>query len=236
MTAFPSSSEAIPEVADKVWTAMGGGQADLFYPDGFNGSWQVVSTLVNVEVPMGEEMLSNPKLAQRARADLNKPLVYEQRFVQGPTGRVIADRSYNVRQLTKASTGGADLISDIDWDANNPNNMRIYLTNGPRIVTRVTRRFEDEHPEEKRLETSEVVEQVFDSDDPLGAPRVKGSRCITKYKWRSEAQANGGPVIVATQVVSDFVTAFEGAERVLEAQGRPSLVYTYKLSFQRPQQ
>ena len=42
--------------------------------------------------------------------------------------------------------------------------------------------------------------------------------------------------VSATQVVSDFVTAFEGAERVLEAQGRPSLVYTYKLSFQRPQQ
>ena len=47
--------------------------------------------------------------------------------------------------------------------------------------------------------THHALLQVFDSDDPLGAPRVKGSRCITKYKWRSEAQANGGPVIVGAR-------------------------------------
>jgi hypothetical protein len=37
----------------------------------------------------------------------------------------------------------------------------------------------------------------------------------------------------ATQVVSDFVTVFDGEARVFEAQGRPSIVYTYRMSFQR---
>jgi hypothetical protein len=42
---------------------MGGGPADLFYPEEFIGSWQVVSTLVDVAAPLGEEMLSDPKVS-----------------------------------------------------------------------------------------------------------------------------------------------------------------------------
>ena len=41
---------------------------------------------------------------------------------------------------------------------------------------------------------------------------------------------------IATQVVSDFVTTFDGPNstaRVLSAQGKPALVYTYKMRFTR---
>jgi len=232
LAAFPSESKALPEAADKVWSVLGGGPSDLFYPEEFLGSWQVVSTLVDVDVPMGAEMLSNPKLEQRAKSELNRPLAYEQRFMRGPNGKVIADRSYNVTSITKA-TVGADLVENIEWEAENPNVMRIKLKGGPGIYTRVTRRFEDDHPEDRKLETSEVVEQVFETANDFGPPKVKGSRCLTKYKWRSEEQAKDKPVIIATQVVSDFVTVFDGEARVFEAQGRPSIVYTYRMSFQR---
>ncbi len=46
----------------------------------------------------------------------------------------------------------------------------------------------------------------------LNFPPPSNLQCFTKYKWRDEAVAkqSGGPVIVATQVVSDFLTAYDG--------------------------
>ena len=38
-----------------VWEKLGGGQADIYYPDFFEGCWQVGSTLVAVETPKGIE-------------------------------------------------------------------------------------------------------------------------------------------------------------------------------------
>ena len=38
-----------------VWEKLGGGQADVYYPDFFEGCWQVGSTLVAVETPKGIE-------------------------------------------------------------------------------------------------------------------------------------------------------------------------------------
>ena len=37
------------------WEKLGGGQADIYYPDVFEGCWEVGSTLVGVETPKGIE-------------------------------------------------------------------------------------------------------------------------------------------------------------------------------------
>lgn len=229
-------AQALSSAANTAWEALGGGPADLYYPDEFVGAWQVVSELVDVEAPLGEEMLADPKAYQRAVADLNQPIEYEQRFIRGSTGKIIADRAYNVDALTTATLGGRKLIEEIEWDADEPNVMRIMIPTFPAIYSRVTRRFQEDHADEYRLDTSEVVEQVFPSRDELQPPKVKASRCLTKYKWRTAAMAGDGPAIVATQVVSDFVTTFDGPNstaRVLSAQGKPALVYTYKMRFTR---
>lgn len=65
--------------------------------------------------------------------------------------------------------------------------------------------------------------------------QVKASRCFTKYKWRSETQAaqTGGPQIVATQVVSDYLTPYDGEALLLRSRNRPVVVYTYNMSFRR---
>ena len=47
-----------------------------------------------------------------------------------------------------------------------------------------------------------------DSSGPILSPS-RPAQCFTKYKWRDEAAAAGGPAIVATQVVSDFLTAYD---------------------------
>ena len=47
-----------------------------------------------------------------------------------------------------------------------------------------------------------------DSSGPILSPS-RPAQCFTKYKWRDEAAAAGGPAIVATQVVSDFLTVYD---------------------------
>ena len=52
-------------------------------------------------------------------------------------------------------------------------------------------------------------------EDGSDSPRLKASQCFTKYKWRDPAAAaaalngGGGPMIVATQVVSDYLTSYD---------------------------
>ena len=57
------------------------------------------------------------------------------------------------------------------------------------------------------------------------------SRLLTKWKWRDQAP-EGQPLIVATQILTDFVVPAEGDEALLlRSQGKPSAVWTYKLAF-----
>lgn len=62
---------------------------------------------------------------------------------------------------------------------------------------------------------------------------MKASRCFTKYKWRDleAAEREGGPAIVATQVVSDYLTPDDGEELMLRAGDRPVVKYTYTMAF-----
>jgi hypothetical protein len=58
----------------------------------------------------------------------------------------------------------------------------------------------------------------------------------SRYHWRSAdaaAAADGGPAVVATQVVSDYVSG-EDPLLMMRAKGRPVTVYTYRMSFSRP--
>ena len=42
---------------DGVWEALGGGPADLFFPDDFEGVWEVESLLTSVDTPLGPEFV-----------------------------------------------------------------------------------------------------------------------------------------------------------------------------------
>ena len=86
-----------------------------------------------------------------------------------------------------------------------------------------------------------------------GGSRVKASQCFTKYKWRTpaevaaaasrapapaaaagdaaQAQPQVPPSIVATQVVSDFLTPDDDAKQYAQAMGKPVAVMTYKMYF-----
>ena len=111
----------------------------------------------------------------------------------------------------------------------------------------------------RAFETSEFMEQVFEGagalapGGTLAPPRVTASQVFVKWRWRTAKEAEaasaaaaaaataagggggGGraPLIVATQVVSNFLTPYDGDEVFLRAGNRPVVTYTYRLAMVR---
>jgi hypothetical protein len=196
---------------------------------------QVQSTLKSVELPLGEGFVPDLSTVKRAReSDLNKPVHYLLSFIRNPSGRVVLDRRYNIAAMLSAYYGSLDaLLRTVSWDIRDPNELSLRLPSGGAVQTRVTRRLQ-ESPGPQRLDTSEYFRQTFSSEDGLGT-RVKASQCFTKYKWRTaeEAAVAGGVQIVATQVVSEFLSSFDDGTLLMRSMGKPVVVYMYKMAMVR---
>ncbi|KAG2437242.1 hypothetical protein HXX76_005905 [Chlamydomonas incerta] len=236
VAAAPPTAEAskLGGLADSAWEALGGGPSDLVFPDEFVGVWDVTSILTKVDTPLGEDAVPNLQAVRRAqREDLDRPTQYQVSFTRNGGGRVVYDRAFNTAaMLSMYYDKTMSFTERIDWNIDDPNVLTLQMPSMS-VRTRVTRRSED-FPQPDRIETSEYVESVYDTGAD-GAPRIKASQCFTKYKFRSEqaAAADGGPAIVATQVVSDFLTPFDGEQAYLASMNKPYAQYTYRMAFRR---
>ena len=228
-----ASASRLPEAADRAWEAMGGGPADITYPESFLGTWDVESVLVSVDLPQGAEYVPDMTVVQRAQQqDQGKIVKYSALFVRNPRGQVVTDRRFNTASLVRTYTG-KDVTSRITWDIGDPGRLEMSLPGGYEVTTRVTRRMEEMDADAARLETSEFFEQIIESEQAQ-SPKVKASQAYTKYHWRTADVAQGGPEIVATQVVSDYVAPAMGDDpRVLlsRTSGKPVTIYTYRMAF-----
>lgn len=65
VTALPAHASKLPPIADSAWEALGGGPADLYFPEAFLGEWLVTSVLVNLETPLGTEYVPNLQASRR---------------------------------------------------------------------------------------------------------------------------------------------------------------------------
>ncbi|GFR48381.1 hypothetical protein Agub_g10273 [Astrephomene gubernaculifera] len=233
-TCRPASASKVPFL-DAGWEALGGGPSDLVFPEEFLGVWDVTSMLTRVDMPLGEDAVPNMAVVRRAQLeDMNRQTHYQVAFMRNARGKVVYDRQFNTASmLAMYYDKTMNFAERIQWDVNDPNVLTLQMP-GMHVRTRVTRRSEDV-PQPDRIETSEYVESVYDSGDG-GATRVKASQCFTKYKWRSEqaARRDQGPAIVATQVVSDFLTPYDGEQKYIMAMNKPYSQYTYKMAFRRP--
>ena len=64
------------------WEAIGGGAADLVFPDHFLGHWDIQSVLVSVDLPQGAEFVPDMTVVQRAmNEDKDKLVLYEAAFM-----------------------------------------------------------------------------------------------------------------------------------------------------------
>jgi len=243
----PSCPQAIasklPGFADRAWESLGGGPADLVYPEPLLGKWDVISVLTKVETPMGEEVVPDMNIVNRAKAeDLNRKVQYQAAFIRNSKGEVICDRAFNVASLLSYyyNRPVSDYLSRTNWNPDDPNVLTLNLQGGLAVRMRVTRRAES-FPDPSRVETSEYFEQVYDTSNapqpqgPAGV-KVKASQCFTKYKWRKDTDtAPGQPSIVATQVVSDYLTPENTTDAglLLQTMNNPIVIYTYKMAFTR---
>jgi hypothetical protein len=236
----PALASKLPEAADKAWEAIGGGAADLTYPDSFLGVWNIESVLVSVDLPQGAEFVPDMQVVQRAQEqDRDKVVRYEVSFIRNPRGQVVTDRRYNTASLMHTYLGleQAAVENRIKWNVADPNRLDMALPGGLNVTTRVTRRLEEWDQGSDRLVTSEFFQQLIESDT-IRTPKVKASQAYTKYKWRPAEAAGDGPEIVATQVVSDYAEPSIGDDPklLLGARATPVTVYTYKMAFRRRKQ
>ncbi|KAL0028582.1 hypothetical protein WJX79_003346 [Trebouxia sp. C0005] len=213
-----AKASLFPEAVDNAWSSIGGGPSDLTFPELFLGTWKVQTTLV--------------KVVERAqKEDLQHPQKYLVSFMHNNRGQVIIDRRFNTSQLVSLYLDKPVPEDVITWNPDNPNQLRMALPGSMTINTRVTRRSQ-ETPTLDKINTSEYFQQIFETPGRPQA-KVKASQCYTKYKFRSQEAADrqAGPAIVATQVISDYLTAYDGELRLIKAQNRPVVVYTYSMVF-----
>ena len=86
-----------------------------------------------------------------------------------PGGSTATTSSSSGSSSSGSSSGGGgggaplpDFAGRIQWDPNDPNILRLRMPGaGPDVRTRVTRRSQTDKPGERRLETSEFMEQVM---------------------------------------------------------------------------
>ncbi|KAA6425870.1 MAG: hypothetical protein FRX49_04245 [Trebouxia sp. A1-2] len=227
-----AKASLFPEAVDNAWSSIGGGPSDLTFPELFLGTWKVQTTLVKVDTPLGPDFVPDLKVVERAqKEDLQHPQKYLVSFMHNNRGQVITDRRFNTSQLVSLYLDKPVPEDVITWNPDNPNQLRMALPGSMTINTRVTRRSQ-ETPTLDKINTSEYFQQIFETPGRPQA-KVKASQCYTKYKFRSQEAADrqAGPAIVATQVISDYLTAYDGELRLIKAQNRPVVVYTYSMVF-----
>lgn len=230
-----TEAKAAPELVSAAWEKLGGGQADIYYPDLFEGCWLVGSTLVSVDTPKGIEYTNDAEqIKQALENELNRTLRYEQCFIRNSKNKLVADRSINTKNITEAILGPRDDIR-YTWNMDDPNVLKIRFK-GLDIFTRVTRRFSSAGDDvasadaTKTMETSELFEQVFDKG--VGRPKVKASRLITKWKWRDPKDTpEGQPTIIASQTLNNYVTPIDSDDISFTNLSEPASVFKYRMAF-----
>lgn len=145
------------------------------------------------------------------------------------------DRKFNTASLLMMylSMDEEEANRRIFWQEEKPNELICSLKGGLRITQRVLQRQED-YLQHDLLETAEFSQQIF--DDPASTVRAKASTAYTKYRWRTLetgiSQDNPGqPLIVATQIISEYVSPNDSQNTMLATLGKPVANFYYNMQF-----
>ena len=57
----------LPPAVDRAWEKIGGGPADLYFPEEFLGVWNVESTLTSIKLPLGPDFVPDPKVGSHPK-------------------------------------------------------------------------------------------------------------------------------------------------------------------------
>jgi hypothetical protein len=146
---------------------------DIFYPSWFKGSWKVSSQTKDVQAPCGVTLFGGNITYQNALADVGNILKYESRFVTDSSGRVIADREYNVKSIARVAMGENSVV-DVSSATPNTFSCLIAPQGAPSMISVdllvLNRR--QENVGENSFDCSEVVREIA---TPVDKPKQQST-------------------------------------------------------------
>jgi len=216
---------------------------DLYYPDWFRGTWDVITTLVDLAAPLAPAV-TTPGF-EKNRQFLNQPIPFQARFV--PVDRpplpqsfgflrplpqivpVVADRAFNGRNLARAYLDDPthpenSPVVDVKVDPTNPNRQLTILQGDRRLISTVSARA-TETPDPAEFVTSEIFQQEFRRSNQLYLNQVETT---TRYT-RLQPSREGDPSITADQVTAIYLSPQD--PEFDQAGDRPVALYRYSLTF-----
>jgi hypothetical protein len=220
-------------------------KGDLAYPDWFEGTWDVTTTLVDLAAPLAPEIVT-PGF-EGNRQYLNQPVPFQARFVATLPNRfgglplppallgkpqIVADRAFNGLNLAKAYLDKPDEKSPVlavKVDPKNPNRQITLLRDesedsvlgAKELVSTVVARGV-ETPDPLAFVTTEVFQQEF-----LGAPQIYFNTVETSTAY--ELHPDELPRITADQVTAIYLSPQD--PDFFAAGDRPVALYRYRLEF-----
>ena len=102
---------------------------DVYYPSYMSGLWNTTSAGTGFTAPLGEALFGGPSSIRAAQRDMNETLVYPSQFspLSDGSGRVIADRLFNVKSIAVASMGEGAVIDESQPDTNPARRLHLGL-------------------------------------------------------------------------------------------------------------
>ena len=192
---------------------------DLVYPDWMAGTWDVTSTLLQLEAPLAPD-LKSPGFEGNRRY-LNQPLEFQVRFQpQKKTGLVVGDRSFNSQNISNAYFGEESDI-EIIADSENPNRQIIDMAGGQELVS-VVRGRNREQPEGDRFLATEIIYQVF---------RSPGQIYFNEVETTTDYHKQDADHLEAEQLTAIYLSPKDPA--YFRANGSPVALYRYHLDLRR---
>eukprot|EP00741_Cyanophora_paradoxa_P007255 tig00001095_g7018.t1 len=218
--------------------------SELYYPDWFEGEWEVSATCTGFEAPQGEGYVDEETL-RTGRLDVERgPVRYLLSFYtlaqapfgspasiggvlgrRGAGGRVVGDRAANMEAITNAYAGRR-IVRKVTYDPGQPTRLSVQLLGSNRCEIYLNKRAGEEAAGEAgSYYTSESLRQILLRAE--NDPRVTDYELLTR--WRRDAD---DPAFVsATQKIAVYMTPLDG--RFFETGGKNVGLFTYELAMRR---
>jgi hypothetical protein len=205
------------------------GPADIYYPESLVGSWN-----------MTRQVVLNEK--ENTILTLNYPIRFLSSLDAKGQAAAVMDRGFNQAALENALRSGvpsssltttpANVVQSYTWSASNPNDLRIFFTNGSSKEIKVTKRAAtttstmNDSTENTSATTTTIDSSEFQrvTLDDQTVPVISARRVLTK--WKSVMEDNDS---VNNNVV-------EGLELVYDMSGSVSDPLASFANQQQPQQ
>mmetsp|Transcript_27565 Transcript_27565/g.75208 ORF Transcript_27565/g.75208 Transcript_27565/m.75208 type:complete len:336 (-) Transcript_27565:176-1183(-) len=182
----------------------GYGSSDVFYPESFAGSWKMTR---EVEFPSAVTSSSPPPILR---------LTYPVRFIRSiEDDAVVADRGFNQAELEAAlvrstrqagsetsATATPSIVRSYDWTANNPNVLKVVLSNGTKKEVKVTKRATERTAEtvsssEFQRVTQEDANNTGPNGNVGGIPVISARRVVSKWRKIDDSTLEGIEIVYA---------------------------------------